>query len=119
MTIATLILSPNPPPAYHADSMSMSGLDARTSTTLVDDADKLEFVFPAAREVQVLQGQNFKWILDFTEGGKYPGVVVSQARVREIELVLNPFGMENMPDASMMSFGGGAASWVDLLVRLR
>lgn len=36
--------------------------------------------------------------------------------MREIELVLNPFGGENMPQVPMMSFGAG--SWVDLLVRV-
>ncbi|EJF62647.1 hypothetical protein DICSQDRAFT_104138 [Dichomitus squalens LYAD-421 SS1] len=112
MTIATLVLSPNPPPAYHADSMSMSGLDARTSTTLVEDADKLEFLFPAAREAQ--GQQPFSWLLDFTEGGKYPGVVMSQSRMRDIEMVVNPFGsIDHMSDVPMMAFGTG--SWVDLL----
>ncbi|PIL30569.1 hypothetical protein GSI_07269 [Ganoderma sinense ZZ0214-1] len=111
-TVATLVLSPNPPPAYHADSMSMPALDARTATTLVEDADRLEVVFPAAREVP--GQQQFSWVLDFTGGGKYPGVVVSQARMREIELVVNPFsGMDQMGDVPMMAFGTG--SWVDLL----
>lgn len=41
---------------------------------------------------------------------------MSQSRMREIELVLNPFGGENMPQVPMMSFGAG--SWVDLLVRV-
>ena len=55
------------------------------------------------------------WLLDFTAGGKYPGVVVSQSRMREIELVVNPFGgIDNMGDVPMMSFGTG--SWIDLLV---
>ena len=79
---------------------------------------KIDFIFPAAREVQALQVQQFTWILDFTEGGKYPGVVMSQSRMREIEFVINPFndmgGMDNVP--MMSSFGAG--SWVDLLVRI-
>ena len=112
-TIATLVLSPNPPPAYHADSMSMPALDSRGSVALVEDADRLEVVFPAAREVP--GQQQFSWVLDFTAGGKYPGVVVSQGRMREIELVVNPFsGMDQMGDEAIMSFGSG--SWVDLLV---
>jgi len=57
-----------------------------------------------------------KWILDFTENGKYPGVVMSQSRMREIELVVNPFSsMNHMNTVGMMSFGAG--SWVGLLVR--
>ena len=78
------------------------------------DAERIDFILPGAREVQALQGQQYSWILDFTEGGKYPGVVMSQARMREIEFVLNPFGGENMGEVPMMSFGGG--SWLDLLV---
>ncbi|KAI1784243.1 hypothetical protein LXA43DRAFT_1101647 [Ganoderma leucocontextum] len=111
-TVATLVLSPNPPPVYLADSMSITALDARPSAALVEDADRLEFVFPAAREVA--GQQQFSWVLDFTEGGKYPGVVVSQLRMRKIELLVNPYsGMVPMSDVPMMAFGAG--SWVDLL----
>ncbi|RPD73523.1 hypothetical protein L226DRAFT_101651 [Lentinus tigrinus ALCF2SS1-7] len=114
ITVATLVLSPTPPPAHHADSTLISAIDTKSSSTLVTDI-KIDFIFPAAREVQALQGQQFTWILDFTEGGKYPGVVMSQSRMREIEFVINPFnemgGMDNVPMLS--SFGAG--SWVDLL----
>lgn len=72
VTTATLYLSPTAPPAYHADSMSMSALDTRSSSTLVPSAADMEHVFPAAREAQGPQGQQFTWLLDFTEGGKYP-----------------------------------------------
>ena len=118
ITVATLVLSPTPPPAHHADSTLISAIDTRSSSTLITDI-KIDFIFPAAREVQALQGQQFTWILDFTEGGKYPGLVMSQSRMREIEFVINPFnemgGMDNVP--MMPSFGAG--SWVDLLVRAR
>ena len=118
ITLATLVLSPQPPPAYHADSMSLSAIDARPSASaalLGGAARGVEYVFPAAREVAALQGQPHTWILDFTERGRRPGVVVSQARMREIELVVNPFsGMDHVGGA-MGSFGVG--SWVDLLVR--
>ncbi len=91
----------------------MPALDARASAALVEDADRLEFVLPAAREVP--GQQQFSWALDFTAGGKYAGVVVSQSRMREIELVVNPFsGMDQMGDVPMMAFGTG--SWIDLLV---
>ncbi|KAI0637430.1 hypothetical protein C8Q77DRAFT_1155267 [Trametes polyzona] len=114
-TTATLVLSPTAPPAYHADSMSMSALDTRSSSTLVPSAADMEHVFPAAREAQGPQGQQFTWILDFTEGGKYPGVVMSQSRMHEIELAVNPFGaMEHLQNVQMMSFSAG--SWVDLLL---
>ncbi|RDX52741.1 hypothetical protein OH76DRAFT_1400002 [Lentinus brumalis] len=115
ITLATLVLSPTPPPAHHADSTLISAIDTKSSSTLVTDI-KIDFIFPAAREVQALQGQQFTWILDFTEGGKYPGIVMSQSRMREIEFVINPFnemgGMDNVP--MMPSFGAG--SWVDILL---
>lgn len=116
VTAATLYLSPTAPPAYHADSMSMSALDTRSSSTLVPSAADMEHVFPAAREAQGPQGQQFTWLLDFTESGKYPGVVMSQSRMHEIELAVNPFGaMDHLPSVQMLPFGSG--SWVDLLVR--
>lgn len=115
VTTATLYLSPTAPPAYHADSMSMSALDTRSSSTLVPSAADMEHVFPAAREAQGPQGQQFTWLLDFTEGGKYPGVVMSQSRMHEIELAVNPFGaMDHLQSVQMLPFGSG--SWVDLLV---
>ncbi|KAI0350193.1 hypothetical protein OH77DRAFT_1507079 [Trametes cingulata] len=115
VTTATLVLSPTAPPAYHADSMSMSALDTRSSSSLVPNAAEIEHIFPAAREVQGLQGQQFTWLLDFTAGGKYPGVVMSQSRMREIELIVNPFsGIDHVENVQMMSFGTG--SWVDLLL---
>ncbi|KAI0648314.1 hypothetical protein C8Q79DRAFT_905736 [Trametes meyenii] len=114
-TLATLVLSPTAPPAYAADSMSMSALDTRSSSSLVPSAADMEHVFPAARETQGPQGQQYTWILDFTDGGKYPGVVMSQSRMHEVELVVNPFsGMDHMENVQMMSFGTG--SWVDLLL---
>lgn len=55
------------------------------------------------------------WILDFTSGGKYPGIVMSQSRMRDIELVVNPLGgMDNLNSVGMITFGPG--SWVDHLV---
>ncbi|KAI0668479.1 hypothetical protein C8Q78DRAFT_993488 [Trametes maxima] len=114
-TLATLVLSPTAPPSYAADSMSMSALDTRSSSSLVPSAADMEHVFPTARETQGPQGQQYTWILDFTDGGKFPGVVMSQSRMHEVELVVNPFsGMDHMDNVQMMSFGTG--SWVDLLL---
>ena len=118
ITLATLVLSPTPPPAYHQDSMNLSAIDARPSAQLVSDAARVEsrYVFPVAREVAALHGQQFTWILDFTGGGAHPGVVVSQARMREIELVVNPISGMHHIEPSIVSFVGGTGSWVDLLV---
>ena len=59
----------------------------------------------------------YTWVLDFTESGKRPGVVTSQSRMKEIELVVNPLGgIDSLNGVSeMLSFG--TLSWVDLLVR--
>ncbi|KAF7375971.1 hypothetical protein MSAN_00011700 [Mycena sanguinolenta] len=54
------------------------------------------------------------WILDFTHGGKFPGVVVSQSRMREMELVVHPLSGMDAMGLGMMSFGTG--SWVALLL---
>ncbi|KAH9915799.1 uncharacterized protein BXZ73DRAFT_92575 [Epithele typhae] len=107
ITVATLVLSPTPPPAYHAEGLSLSAIDARPLHALVGDAERVEYVFPAAREVAALQGQPLTWILDFTDGGKAAGLVVSQGRMREIELV-------HVEVNNMM--GMSAGSWVDLLL---
>jgi hypothetical protein len=59
---------------------------------------------------------HYVWMLDFTDGGKNPGVVMSQSRMRDIELVVNPLGgIDGLNSVGMISFGTG--SWVDLLVR--
>ncbi|KAI8999049.1 hypothetical protein BD414DRAFT_512589 [Trametes punicea] len=116
VTVATLVLSPTAPPAYHADSMSMSALDTRpSSSSTVPNAADMEYIFPAAREAQGPQGQQFTWLLDFTGGGRYPGVVMSKSRMHEIEVVVNPFSeLDHMDNVQMMSFSTG--SWVDLLL---
>jgi hypothetical protein len=55
------------------------------------------------------------WFLDFTNGGKHSGVVMTQSRMRDIELIINPLSdIDHLNPVNMMSFGTG--SWVDLLV---
>lgn len=58
--------------------------------------------------------QKTTWVLDFTDNGSRAGIVVSQARMREIQLVIDP-------DTSTDDFGipiaGTGKSWVELLVR--
>lgn len=57
----------------------------------------------------------YTWNLDFTDEGKTQGIVMSQSRMRDIELVVNPLGsIDTLNSVGMMSFGTG--SWVDLLV---
>ncbi|TFY58921.1 hypothetical protein EVJ58_g6110 [Rhodofomes roseus] len=55
------------------------------------------------------------WVLDFTDGGKHPGIVMSQSRMREIELLMNPLsGMDQLHSVHQMAFGMG--SWLDFLL---
>ncbi|KAJ3749186.1 hypothetical protein DFH05DRAFT_1475820 [Lentinula detonsa] len=122
-TIATLTLSPPIESHIFPASMSIPTLTARPTFSLVPAGSDLEHVFPQLADLPAStldpvnnesSGRNV-WFLDFTEGGKYPGIVMSQSRMREIELVINPLSsMETMNTMGMMSFGTG--SWVDLLI---
>jgi len=72
---------------------------------------------PTFNKLDELTSQH-TWILDFTDSGKYPGVVMSQSRMRGIELIVNPLGgMVGLNSVGILSFGTG--SWVDLLVRVQ
>ncbi|KAJ7690619.1 hypothetical protein B0H17DRAFT_935787 [Mycena rosella] len=111
-TLATLLLSPLSDSQLFPASLSMPSLISRPTFPLVPSGSELEHVFPQAAELA--NDSLHVWILDFTHGGKFPGVVVSQSRLREIELVVNPLsGMDPM-NSVMMSFGTG--SWVALLL---
>lgn len=69
---------------------------------------------------------SYGWILDFTSSGKYPGVLMSQSKMQEVESVLDSSsssssssGMGGLGGVGMMGFGGGLhrRNWVDMLVR--
>ena len=55
------------------------------------------------------------WILDFTNNGRTPGLVMSQSRMREVQLVINPSSA--VEDMMYSPPATGFGSWVDLLVR--
>ncbi len=97
----------------------MPALNARPVFPLVPGGIDLEHLFPQTFDSPLdLDGEPFSkpsWILDFTQGGSRPGVVMSQSRMREIELVVNPLSSIDQLD-NIMSFGTG--SWVDILVSL-
>lgn len=63
------------------------------------------------------QDAQYEWVLDFTNNKKTKGVVMTQSRMREIELVINPFsGVENGA-AGMGRLGvPPGQTWVDLLL---
>ncbi|KAF9059782.1 hypothetical protein BDP27DRAFT_1340716 [Rhodocollybia butyracea] len=122
-TIATLALSSPVETHIFPASMSIPTLTARPTFPLVPGGSELEHVFPQLADLSTTAldpadhespGRNV-WVIDFTQGGKTLGVVMSQSRMREIELVINPLSsMETINTVGMMSYGSG--SWVDLLI---
>ena len=124
VTIATLYLDKLSEAHLYPPSMSMPNVPARPSFTLAPSAAELDHTFPQLDSFGVgimasdtsSETAPHAWVLDFTDGGKRPGVVMSQSRMKAIELVVNPLGGgDGLPGvADMLSFGTG--SWVDLLV---
>lgn len=123
VTIATLCLNPTSEAQLFPASMSMPTFTVRPTFSLVPQGSELEHVFPQTMDLSssmsAFNGSDtttqYVWMLDFTDSGKYPGVVMSQSRMRDIELVVNPLGdMVGLHSVGLLSFG--TRSWVDLLV---
>jgi hypothetical protein len=91
--------------------VGMETLATRPTFPLVPSGERKDVYFP---EVEGNKGQ-YGFILDFTDGGTCPGPVMSQSRMREIEMILNPFGVMAPVNVPMMPFG--MANWIDMLVR--
>nr|GAT57759.1 predicted protein [Mycena chlorophos] len=110
-SLATLMLSSLTGTQLFPPSLSMPSLLSRPTFPLVPTGSEIEHIFPQA---EASTGQHI-WMLDLTHGGEVPGVVMSQARMREIELIIHPLGgMDPSLALNMMSFGSG--SWVALLL---
>lgn len=102
-------------------SVSMPSLTSRPTFPLCLKGPELEHVFleapvaPIDISASTSSSQHYSWALDFTFGGRSPGIVLSQSRMRDIEMILNPLGgMDNVPPVGILSFQPG--SWVSLLV---
>lgn len=113
VTVATLLLAidgphvPQPP-----DDLNMDVLAIRPTFPLTPSGSEFTLVFPV---VQSSDGKSSSFFLDFTDNGKYPGVVMSQSRMREVETIVNPLaGIGELNSVPLTMFGSG--SWVDLLV---
>lgn len=122
VTMASLCLTPTTDAHLFPASMSMPSFTTRPTFSLVPQGTELEHIFPQAVDSSIpafgtsdtLTSQQI-WMLDFTDSGKYPGVVMSQSRIRDIEMVVNPLsGMVGLNSVGILSFG--TRSWVDLLV---
>ncbi|RDB24907.1 hypothetical protein Hypma_008046 [Hypsizygus marmoreus] len=120
-TLATLSLFIQHDAHLFPATMSLPTFAARPTFPLVPQDSELDHIFPhtadlseSMNEVDSSAGHHI-WMLDFTNGGKHRGVVMSQSRMRDIELVVNPLGgIDTLNPVDMMSFGIG--SWVDLLL---
>ncbi|KAG6866629.1 hypothetical protein C0991_000739 [Blastosporella zonata] len=122
LALATLSLTIAHTGQIYPATMSMPTFTARPTFPLASQGVDLEHVFPQTQDPSTAMlvsadldaSKQYTWILDFTNGGKTPGIVMSQSRMREIELIVNPLGgIDTMEPVSMVSFGTG--SWVDLL----
>jgi hypothetical protein len=124
ITLATLCLSRPSGVHLFPEAMSMPTLTSRPTFSLVPSGSELEHVFPQLSDLPsslddsipdaVPTADRHTWLLDFTSGGKKPGIVMSRSRMRDLELVVNPLsGMDAFGGSPVLSLG---TSWVDLLV---
>jgi hypothetical protein len=119
VTVATLYLQERSGSGVlFPGSMSMPNVTSRPTFPLSPSATEFDHLFPQINNYDVTinpasptGGVPYIWMLDFTQGGKRRGVVMSQSRMKAIELVVNPLG--NM---SAMGDTTAAGSWIDLLV---
>ncbi|KAH9920094.1 uncharacterized protein B0H18DRAFT_881353 [Fomitopsis serialis] len=121
VTVASLVLSSAGTIGSEADSMNIADFSTRPTFPLSSTGAQVDRALAQVSQVPGTRLANDStppppiWVLDFTEGGKYPGVVMSQSRMREIELLMNPLsGMDQLHSVHQMAFGMG--SWLDLLV---
>lgn len=110
-TIATLCLAPpgtlRPPFVQVLPTSSF-----RPTFPLDDSGSTLTFVFPQVEESSTTHDSPM-WTLDFTDGGRRRGVVMTQSGMHEVEHALNP-----MSGFDPGRYRIGMNSWLDLLVGL-
>lgn len=119
VTLAALVLATEGPSLpSQSSSMNVEVFATRPTFILLEGNANVDFVFPLPLEISVSNGKHHRWFLDFTDGGKFPGVVMGQSKMREIETIVNPLGagFDHVDGISSITFGSG--SWVDLLVSL-
>lgn len=120
VTIASLILSSEGPRLpLQSDELGLDGFVSRPTSAFGLNLQELSIVFPVLERPGSQGAVEARFYLDFTDGGKYPGVIMSQTRMREIETLVNPLaGIDQIDNVPLMSTTFGAGSWVDLLVRI-
>lgn len=96
----------NPPNEYT--------LVVRPTFALVSTGDRKEIYFPTVNDILK---KTHGYILDFTDGGRHPGVIMSQMRMHEIQLVLDPIEeLETTVQVDTPVVQVVAHTWVDMLV---
>lgn len=119
VTTATLSVTSLTSPPLFTSAELLPGIASRPTFSFCPQGADINHVFPrngSSMEVS-LDNTYHVWTLDFTNGGKRPGVVMSQSQMRDIELLITPLGglHTDLDDVNIISFN--ANSWVDLLVR--
>ncbi|KAG6820520.1 hypothetical protein H0H93_015993 [Arthromyces matolae] len=120
IAMATLRLTVEHIGQIFPSTMNMPTFTARPTFPLSPQGSELEHSFPQIMDQSMTLGdlevgKQYMWTLDFTNGGKHAGIVMSRSRMREIELIVNPLGGIDPLDSVTMSFGT-TGSWVDLLL---
>ena len=123
ITIATLYLKELAGSGSHGGhhlypgSISMPNVTSRPTFPLSPSASEFDHIFPPTNTgfgPSISSKVSCTWMLDFTQGGKRRGVVMSQSRMKAIELVVNPLAVGNNLNA--MSDAVAVGSWIDTLV---
>lgn len=119
VTMATLSVVPIIKSPLFTSLEPLPGIANRPTFHFCSQGADIRHVFPgsgAAAEVGI-GGTQHLWTLDFTDGGKCPGIVMSQSQMRDIELLITPLGElhADLDDVGIFPINGN--SWVDLLVK--
>ncbi|KAF9445919.1 hypothetical protein P691DRAFT_777244 [Macrolepiota fuliginosa MF-IS2] len=118
VTIATLSVTPLASPPLFTSAELLPGIASRPTFSFCPQGAEVDHVFPRGdTSVEInLDSTHHVWTLDFTDGGKRPGIMMSQSQMRDIELLITPLGglHTDLDDVNIMSFN--ANSWVDLLL---
>ncbi|GJE95512.1 hypothetical protein PsYK624_116970 [Phanerochaete sordida] len=115
LTTVHLVLTPSGDAALGGGEspVGMEALAVRPTFALAPWDEQKDVYFPARAGAGAHAGAH-GYVLDFTDGGAAPGVVMSQSRMKEIEMVLNPFG--GMESQVPIMGAAAAPSWVDMLL---
>ncbi|KXN90176.1 hypothetical protein AN958_04666 [Leucoagaricus sp. SymC.cos] len=118
VTTATLSVVPLTSPPLFTSAELLPGIASRPTFTFSPHGADIRHVFPRSGTPMdaTVDTTHHVWMLDFTNGGKWPGVVMSQSQLRDIEMLITPLGgiHADLEDINIISFN--ANSWVDLLL---